>query len=202
MVFALEPTDNIKIEFWAKKPGFDNDLERREFNFFLYEKEEKAQYVEEYARLILDAIRGDQTLFVSTEEIHAMWEFIDPVVEAWHEGAVKLDTYEPDTQQAPERADEALAAPPSRGSIGIIGLGKMGAGIAENLIDDGWDVTGYNRSPGKTDALKPLGLNACVLGGRARPGPPAAAHRLAHASRRQAGGRHALWRWWPRRAPR
>jgi glucose-6-phosphate 1-dehydrogenase len=158
VIFTLEPTDTIKIEFWAKKPGFENDLERREFNFFLYEKEEKAQYVEEYARLILDAIRGDQTLFVSTEEVHAMWEFIDPIVEEWHEGAVALESYEPDTQQAPERADAALASPPSRGSVGVIGLGKMGAGIAQNLIDDGWDVTGYNRSPGKTDALKPLGL--------------------------------------------
>ena len=67
VIFALEPTDTIKIEFWAKKPGFDDELERREFSFFLYEKEEKAQYVEEYARLLLDAIRGDQTLFVSTD---------------------------------------------------------------------------------------------------------------------------------------
>jgi glucose-6-phosphate 1-dehydrogenase len=160
VVFTLEPTDQIRIEFWAKKPGFEDELERRDFNFLLYEKEEKTQYVEEYARLLLDAIRGDQTLFVSTEEVQEMWRFIDPIVEAWAGGAVPLDTYVPDTQEAPERADAALSAPVARGSVGVIGLGKMGAGIAVNLLEDGWRVVGYNRSPAKADALKPHGLIA------------------------------------------
>ena len=158
VIFTLEPSDTIKIEFWAKKPGFENETEMREFNFFLYEKEEKAQYVEEYARLLLDGIRGDQTLFVSTDEVRAMWEFIDPVVDAWADDAVPLDSYQPNTQQPIERADEALAAAPARGNIGVIGLGKMGAGIALNLIDHGWDVTGFNRSPSKTDSLASQGL--------------------------------------------
>ncbi len=158
VVFQLEPNDTIKIVFWAKKPGFDDEVERREFSFFLYEKEEKAQYVEEYARLLLDAFRGEQTLFVSTDEIRSMWEFIDPITEAWASGAVPLDTYEPDTQQAPERADESLAKGPARRQVGVAGLGKMGVGVARNLIDHGWDVVGYNRTAARVDELLPDGL--------------------------------------------
>ncbi len=158
VVFTLEPTDSIKIVFWAKKPGFDFEVERREFNFFLYEKEDKAQYVEEYAKLLLDAIRGDQTLFVSTDEVRAMWEFIDPVIRAWEGGSVPVETYAPDTLEAPERAVSVLATAASRGSVGLVGLGRMGGGIALNLADRGWDVHAYNRTFATAQALEPMGV--------------------------------------------
>jgi 3-hydroxyisobutyrate dehydrogenase-like beta-hydroxyacid dehydrogenase len=37
--------------------------------------------------------------------------------------------------------------------IGVIGLGKMGSGIARNLIRAGHDVTVYNRTRKKGEAL-------------------------------------------------
>src|SRR5882724_5096721 len=37
--------------------------------------------------------------------------------------------------------------------IGFIGLGQMGAGMAANLVKAGHDVTVYNRTPGKSQAL-------------------------------------------------
>ena len=163
VVFELEPNDTIKIVFWAKKPGFSDEVERREFSFFLYEKEEKAQYVEEYARLLLDGFRGDQTLFVSTAEIRSMWAFIDPLTQAWADDAVPLASYEPDTQQALTNADTALARESVRRQVGVVGLGKMGAGIARNLLDHGWDVVGYNRTAARVDALVPDGLDRSVF---------------------------------------
>src|SRR5882757_1400374 len=41
--------------------------------------------------------------------------------------------------------------------VGFIGLGRMGAAMAANLIRAGHDVTGFNRSPGKSSALIELG---------------------------------------------
>jgi len=41
--------------------------------------------------------------------------------------------------------------------IGFLGLGQMGAGMAANLAKAGHDVTVYNRSSGKADALLALG---------------------------------------------
>jgi glucose-6-phosphate 1-dehydrogenase len=150
VTFQLEPADSITIGFWAKKPGFDTRLEERDFNFFLYEKEEKAQYVEEYSRLLADAIAGDQTLFVSTREVRAMWEFIDPIVQAWAQGAVALGRYAPDTDEVLESSAAVGAAAPRddtlRREIGVVGLGKMGAGIARNLFDHGWRTVGFNRT--------------------------------------------------------
>jgi 6-phosphogluconate dehydrogenase len=159
VTFQLEPEESIKIQFWAKKPGFDNELESREFTFFLYEKEEKVQYVEEYAKLLLDAIAGDQTLFVATNEIDAMWRFTDPFTRVWASGAVPLETYAPDTIEVLERARAKVDAPAAaRKEIGVVGLGKMGAGLARNLLDHGWRVVGYNRTHSVAEEMAAEGL--------------------------------------------
>ncbi len=158
VVFRLEPTESITIVFWAKKPGFADEVEERSFDFFLYEKAEKVQYVEEYAKLLLDAIDGDQTLFVSTDEVAAMWAFIDPVFRAWADNAVPLETYEPDSAEITVRAAEVVTHAQARGQVGVAGLGKMGAGLALNMLEHGWDVVGYNRSPEKVEELEPHGI--------------------------------------------
>lgn len=43
--------------------------------------------------------------------------------------------------------------------IGIIGLGKMGAAAALNLVDHGWEVHGYNRTATVTKDLETQGIN-------------------------------------------
>jgi glucose-6-phosphate 1-dehydrogenase len=158
VVFTLEPNDSITISFWAKKPGFDEVMEERTFDFFLYRKTEKLQYVEEYSRLLFDAIRGDQTAFVSTDEVRAMWDFTDPIVQAWRDGAVPLASYAPDSDEVRARADDALAANTTKPQVGITGLGRMGAAIARNLLDHGWEVVGHNRHPERARAMAGEGL--------------------------------------------
>jgi 6-phosphogluconate dehydrogenase len=176
VTFRLEPEETIRIRFWAKKPGFDAELEPREFTFFLYEKEEKVQYVEEYAKLLVDAIAGDQTLFVSTGEVAEMWRFIDPVGRAWAAGAIPLETYAPDSAEIATRAKAEIAErvirlgaarvapvlgePPVRPEIGVVGLGKMGAGLARNLLDHDWRVVGFNRTASVAEAMEAEGLEA------------------------------------------
>ncbi|KAF0207100.1 MAG: glucose-6-phosphate dehydrogenase [Actinomycetota bacterium] len=161
VTFRLEPEESIKIEFWAKKPGFERELELREFTFFLYEKEEKVQYVEEYAKLLLDAIAGDQTLFVATDEVRAMWAFIDPFTRAWGSGAVPLETYTPDSSSVTALARERVdASPVAKLEIGVAGLGKMGANLARNLIDHRWRVVGWNRTNAVAEAMEAEGLEA------------------------------------------
>jgi glucose-6-phosphate 1-dehydrogenase len=158
IVFTLEPADQIEIVFFAKKPGFDEEIEERRFSFFLYEKTEKAQYVEEYAKLMHDAFVGDQTLFVSTREIDAGWAFIDPVCDAWAAGTVPLEHYKAGTAEIIRVARDALARPAVRSEVGVCGLGKMGAGIALNLVDHGWRVVGWNRHHELAESLSPQGL--------------------------------------------
>jgi glucose-6-phosphate 1-dehydrogenase len=158
VVFTLEPSDGIDIVFYTKKPGFSDETEERVFSFFLYERAEKLQYVEEYGRLLYDAIRGDQTLFVSTREIEAGWRFIDPIVAAWAAGEPELGTYPPDTDEVSSAASAYLAARHPRGRVGVVGLGKMGAGLARNLLDHGWGAVGFNRTHSVAEEMAAEGL--------------------------------------------
>lgn len=106
IIFQLEPVESIKINFWAKKPGFLMELEERSLDFTLHQSEgPRVQYVAEYAKLLLDAIHGDQTFFLSTEEIHQMWQAIDPIVAVWQANGVPLHTYPPDSAQISQSAD-------------------------------------------------------------------------------------------------
>ena len=162
VVFRMEPVDSIAITFWTKKPGFGTKLEERDFNFFLYEKEEKTQYVEEYSKLLDDAIAGDQTLFVSTREVKTMWDFIDPIVSGWQEGLVPLRRYAPGTDDVLADATAVARFVPHdsavRREIGVVGLGKMGSGLARNLLDHGWRTVGYNRTASVTQRLEADGI--------------------------------------------
>ena len=105
VIFRMEPREEILIEFWSKKPGFSFTTERREFHYMMREASARTQYVEEYAKLMLDCIRGDQTLFISTPEVRAMWRFVDPILDAWREGAVPLVEYTPDSKDVLEKAN-------------------------------------------------------------------------------------------------
>lgn len=42
--------------------------------------------------------------------------------------------------------------------IGVIGLGRMGGGIAQNLLDHKWEVVGFNRTASVTKDLEKVGL--------------------------------------------
>lgn len=162
VVFGLEPTEGITISFWSKKPGLSTDTEERRIEFSLYGERERSQYVEEYAKLLLDCIAGDQQLFVSTDELKAMWRFIDPIIVGWVQGVVPLASYEPDTDHIRATALAQVAAGHdirrAGRRVGIVGLGKMGAGLAEQLLEKQWQVAGYNRSPGPRERLAALGM--------------------------------------------
>ena len=162
IVFRLEPNDEIIIHFWTKKPGFDRILEERVFSFFLYEKEVKIQYVEEYAKVLYAAIRGEQTSFVSPNEIKSAWKFTDPIEKAWGKDNIPLAVYDAGTTPVPpflqHPPDTEKERQSRAGTIGIVGLGKMGGNLARQLLSKEWRVIGFNRSADTTRELEAEGL--------------------------------------------
>jgi glucose-6-phosphate 1-dehydrogenase len=169
IIFRQDPKESITIHFLAKKPGFEMQLQDRTIEFDLRQATRKAQYTEEYEKLLLDAMAGDQTLFVSSEEIGAMWRFVDPIIRGWAKKVVPLRRYAPDSSAIATEAavvmDQKIGARGvvGRGAlinreIGLYGLGKMGTGLAHNLRDHGWHVVVANRSPDPVAALEAEGF--------------------------------------------
>ncbi len=48
-----------------------------------------------YERLIMDVIRGNQTLFMRGDEVEAAWSWTDPIIEGWQQRGDQPKTYEP-----------------------------------------------------------------------------------------------------------
>ena len=70
---------------------------------------------EAYERLIMDVIRGNQTLFMRGDEVEAAWEWTDPIIQAWDESGSRPLPYDAgsagpiDSLQADRRRRPPLA---------------------------------------------------------------------------------------------
>ncbi len=84
LVFRIQPDEGISLTFTAKQPGMQLTLQPVHMDFRYGESFGQA-LPEAYERLLLDALRGDATLFMRSDEVMAAWEFITPILEAWQQ---------------------------------------------------------------------------------------------------------------------
>ncbi len=105
LTFRIQPEEGITMHFFAKRAGLTTAIERRTFDFD-YRKDDGRE-VDAYAKLLFDCVRGDQTLFASTDEVAAAWRAVMPVLQAWHtDDAPPLLSYVPGTPPEKIGVDE------------------------------------------------------------------------------------------------
>ncbi len=64
---------------------------------FAYEQAFHDTGMDAYERLLLDAMIGDPTLFIRTDEVDQAWRIVDPYLEAWAEPGGGLHFYKAGT---------------------------------------------------------------------------------------------------------
>jgi glucose-6-phosphate 1-dehydrogenase len=82
LVISLQPEEYIRLSIRAKQPGPGMRLRPVDLNLNLTESITERQH-SAYERLIVDLLRGSQTLFLRHDELEAAWAWIDPILEAW-----------------------------------------------------------------------------------------------------------------------
>ena len=81
----LQPNEGITLGVTIKEPGpggmrlIDVPLDMT----FAEALGEDNEHVDAYERLIMDVIRGNQTLFMRGDEVEAAWAWTDPIIEGW-----------------------------------------------------------------------------------------------------------------------
>jgi glucose-6-phosphate 1-dehydrogenase len=85
LAFRIQPDEGISLSFAAKRPGMRLTLGPVEMAFG-YAGSFDEPVPEAYERLLLDALRGNPTLFLRSDEVAAAWGFVDPILSAWREG--------------------------------------------------------------------------------------------------------------------
>ncbi len=103
----LQPDEGIKLSFQTKVPSIEGTTLQSRDLYFSY-KENFGALPEAYERLLLDALQGDASLFMRSDEIERSWEIIDPFIQATEAGNVQPEIY-PLGSDGPAKADELLA---------------------------------------------------------------------------------------------
>jgi glucose-6-phosphate 1-dehydrogenase len=82
LTFDLADQAKLSLSFYGKRPGPGMRLDKLSLQFAMHDTTHVSDVLEAYERLILDAMRGDRTLFTSAEGIERLWEISTPLLEA------------------------------------------------------------------------------------------------------------------------
>ena len=80
LIIRIQPDEGISMRFGLKKPGAG--FEAKEVSMdFSYADLASTNLLTAYERLLLDAMKGDATLFARTDAVHACWRFVQPILD-------------------------------------------------------------------------------------------------------------------------
>jgi glucose-6-phosphate 1-dehydrogenase len=74
LTFDLADAARTSLSFYGKRPGPGMKLDKHSLQFAMGDTGQIGDVLEAYERLILDAMRGDHTLFTTAEGIERLWE--------------------------------------------------------------------------------------------------------------------------------
>ena len=97
LVIRLQPDEGVKLWLSVKEPGPGGLRFRYVPLDMSFAEAFTARQPEAYERLIMDVVRGNQTLFMRRDEVAAAWRFVDPILDHWREDSEQPKTYQSGT---------------------------------------------------------------------------------------------------------
>ena len=98
LVIRLQPDEGINLKVMIKEPG-PGGMRLTEvpldMSFAEALGEEGTDIPDAYERLIMDVIRGNQTLFMRGDEVEAAWAWTDPIIAGWEDRGEPPRPYDP-----------------------------------------------------------------------------------------------------------
>jgi len=82
LTFDLADSAKMSLSFYGKRPGPGMRLDKQSLQFAMHDTGWVGDVLEAYERLILDAMKGDRTLFTTAEGIERLWEVSTPLLKA------------------------------------------------------------------------------------------------------------------------
>jgi glucose-6-phosphate 1-dehydrogenase len=85
LIIHLQPNEGVEIEMLNKIPGIDEHikLQKTRLDLSFSDTFKKSRIFGGYEKLVLEAMRGNPTLFLSREEIEQAWTWVDSIQDAW-----------------------------------------------------------------------------------------------------------------------
>jgi len=120
---CIQPNEGIHLRFETKVPDTVADSRSVNMSHTYREAFPDMALPDAYERLLVDALKGDASLFARNDGIEAAWRLIDPIVSGWASGAdaPPLHLY-PRNSWGPDAADELLGKGGHAWRMGCCGL--------------------------------------------------------------------------------
>jgi glucose-6-phosphate 1-dehydrogenase len=84
LLFRIQPDEGISLSFVSKQPGMEIQLDEVRMDFF-YNRAFQQRSPEAYERLLLDALKGDASLFTRSDEVECAWRLVTSIHKGWAE---------------------------------------------------------------------------------------------------------------------
>ena len=108
LIISIQPEMSIRLQVQGKRPGLDMVLNTVDM-VFDYKTTYSSYTPEAYETLLLDAMAGDQTLFMRGDQVEAAWELLQPIVNVWtNKPSLSFPNYSADSW-GPELAEALIA---------------------------------------------------------------------------------------------
>lgn len=95
LTFRIQPNEGIDVELTVKRPGFEDRTELVQMDFSYRGAFNEPEHPDAYERVLVDAVRGDHSLFATSEEVLEAWRILQPVLDAWEQSGSDLRLYAP-----------------------------------------------------------------------------------------------------------
>ncbi|GAB1580944.1 glucose-6-phosphate dehydrogenase [Phyllobacterium phragmitis] len=93
LVIRLQPDEGVKQWLMIKDPGPGGMRLRHVPLDMSFAESFHERNPDAYERLIMDVVRGNQTLFMRRDEVEAAWRWIDPILEGWEDSGQPVQGY-------------------------------------------------------------------------------------------------------------
>lgn len=93
LTFRIQPNEGIHVQLKVKKPGFEHELQDAVMDFSYQQTFGETNHPNAYERVLVDAVKGDRTLFASSTEVLESWRILQPILDVWQGNDVGMTLY-------------------------------------------------------------------------------------------------------------
>ncbi|MEK6587865.1 MAG: glucose-6-phosphate dehydrogenase, partial [Chloroflexota bacterium] len=80
---CIQPDEGMHLRFETKVPGTPMETRSVDMDFHYPSSFGGVALPDAYERLLMDALKGDASLFARSDEIEMAWKLVDPILQAW-----------------------------------------------------------------------------------------------------------------------
>ncbi len=87
LAIRLQPDEGVELQMMNKIPGIASqmNIQENKLDLSFNDTYQNQRVIDAYERLMLEILNGNQSLFVSRNEVEAAWTWVDSVISAWQE---------------------------------------------------------------------------------------------------------------------